>query len=99
MSMQLELLLATSSPASPTLSDIIHGNCCRVKSSGKILMKLKPTGFLLNSNIVADVLNRGDCFVVDMAKGTLYATSATQAVTPLDSKLQYKVKIVEESGK
>lgn len=35
-------------------------------------MKLKPTQFILNSTLVCDVLNRGDCFVCDIEQGTLY---------------------------
>ena len=92
--MQLELLPSTSNSPAPILRDVIAGNVVQLLHNKKIVMKLKPTGFLLNSNIVADILNRGDCFIVDMAKGTLYIVSGELVVTSLNTKLQYSVKEV-----
>ena len=55
--------------------------------SKKILMRVKPTGFLLNSNIVADVMSRGDVFVVDLAKGTVYAVEGGRKLEQINSEL------------
>lgn len=71
------------------LNDISHGNCAEIAHNHKIIMRVKPTGFLLNSNVIGDVLNRGDCLVVDMAKGTLYVMKLSTEVIPLKSKLTY----------
>ena len=32
----------------------------------RLFIKVKPTGFLLNSNLIADVLNRNDCLCVSL---------------------------------
>ena len=95
MTMQLELIDPIT-PTVTTLVDILPGNCARMRHSGKILRKVKITGFLLNSTIVADVLNRGDCFVLDMAKGTLYAVSNSLECTAVSGKFQYSIKQLED---
>ena len=91
MSLQLELI---PSPAQHDIliKDISAGNIVRLTGNKKIVMKLKLTGFLLNSNIVADVLARGDCFIVDMHKGTTYVVHGDLACTPLTGKLHYSIK-------
>lgn len=53
------------------LKNLPHGNV--FLHNGSYRMKLKPTGFLLNSTLVGDVLNRADCFVCDVERGTVYA--------------------------
>lgn len=62
------------------LKDLPHGEV--FVFNGSYRMKLKPTQFMLNSSLVADVLNRADCFVCDIEKGTLYVMLGS---TPLDS--------------
>lgn len=91
MATQLELInLDLDDPI--VLSDIVPGNLCKIIATGKIVMRVKVTGFLLNSNIVADVLNRGDVFVVDVSKGTLYATVGDTPVSHVyNTKLQYSL--------
>ena len=54
-----------------------------------VIMKIKPTGFLLNSNIVADVSQRGDCFVCNLSNGTVYAVEADKLVTAINSELNW----------
>jgi len=90
--MQLDLIPTEPEAAPLTLRDISHGIPVKLVSSSKIVMKVKPTGFLLNSSIVSDVLNRGDCFIVDLAKGTLYAVQSDRPVTKLNkAKLHYTI--------
>jgi hypothetical protein len=72
-----------------TLRDIIAGNCCQVIGSGTVIMKLKPTGFLLNSSVVVDVVNRNDYLVADIKKGTVYSMKGTVPVRRLISKMLY----------
>lgn len=62
------------------LKDLPYGEVFTFNDSYR--MKLKPTQFILNSNLVADVLNRADCFVCDIEKGTLFIMKGS---TPLDS--------------
>lgn len=84
-----QLQLNLDAPAPLTVSDILPGNVIQTISGKAILMRVKVTGFLLNSNIVADVLNRGDCFVVNLEKGTLYVIAGDTEVTKLVSQLTY----------
>lgn len=91
MALQLELL--PTSPDNPILlKDIMSGTIAQIVGNKKIVMRIKPTGFLLNSNIIGDVINRGDVLIVDMAKGTLYCVHGDITVIPLSGKLQYRVK-------
>ena len=39
---------------------------------GPIYIRVKPTGFLLNSEVIGDILNRGDIVTVNLTKNTLY---------------------------
>jgi len=82
---QIELPLAA--PTKLTIADILSGNVVRVKTSGAIVMKIKVTGFLLNSTVIGDILNRGDSLVVDLKKGTLYAMQHDREVERLVSKV------------
>ena len=85
---QQELLVIDKAP---TLRTISFGNVFSYK--GKSLMRVKPTQFLLNSTLVADVLNRGDCFVVDMELGTLYIIPGDKT----EVKLQDATLLIKES--
>lgn len=55
----------------------------------KLLMRVKPTGFLLNSTVIGDVITRGDALVLDLAKGTMYAVSGATLVQPIISELTW----------
>jgi len=63
------------------LKDLPHGEV--FVFNGSYRMKLKPTQFLLNSSLVSDVLNRADCFVCDIEKGTLYIMQGTSVLENL----------------
>ena len=69
------------------LSAVPFGSPVYVPKTKKFIMKLKPTGFLLNSTIVSDVLARGDCFVCDLKEGTVYAKEGKTEVLPIKSEL------------
>lgn len=58
--------------------------------NGNLVMRVKPTGFLLNSSVVADVLTRNDCFVVNLVKGTVYAIQGDATVKPIDAVIKVK---------
>lgn len=57
------------------------------KKAGKLLMRVKPTQFLLNSTLVADVLNRGDAFVINVETGTLYIMQGDEEIAFVDATL------------
>jgi hypothetical protein len=82
---QLPLLLTEEKKAKPTISSMPYGEA--FKSKGKLLMRVKPTQFLLNSTIVADVLNRGDAFVVNIETGTLYITKGNNEAVLWDVEM------------
>jgi hypothetical protein len=82
---QLPLLPTEEKKAKPTISDMPYGEAFR--SKGKLLMRVKPTQFLLNSTIVSDVLNRGDAFVVNIETGTLYITKGSNEATLWDVRI------------
>ena len=84
---QLELPINATVPV--TIADILSGNVARVKSGGAIVMKVKVTGFLLNSTLIADVLNRGDSIVLNLEKGTLYAMEGSREVEHLVTMLRF----------
>jgi hypothetical protein len=63
-----------------------------LKHEGKYLMKLKPTQWLLNSNLVGDVLNRADCFVCNLESGTLYIMSGEREVEFIEATMHISEK-------
>ena len=71
---QTQLLILSDAP---TIRSVPFGSWFSYK--GKILMRVKPVQFLLNSTLVTDVINRGDCFVVDMETGNLYVTDGSKS--------------------
>lgn len=55
---------------------ISFGKCFLRKN--KLLMRVKPIGFLLNSSLITDVINRGGVFVVDLETGVLSALNGEE---------------------
>lgn len=82
LNLQQELLKID---CSPTLRDAPYGEI--IKHNDKYLMKLKPTQWLLNSNLVSDVLNRADCFVCNIETGTLYIVEGNKSVKFVDATM------------
>lgn len=104
MAIQLELLEHPSLTAALTLENVAAGTVVRdlEAKDKRLIMKVAATGFLLNSSVVADVINRHDCLVVNLETGRVYATKGTRRVLAMDCKLQYfptpvKVSIRKES--
>lgn len=86
MSTQLSLDIITRTYA----SDIKFHNCFTFKN--EIFMRVKPTGFLLNSSLIGDVINRGDIFVVNLSKGTVRAFQGDIEVQECDVQISGQVK-------
>lgn len=84
---QLSLPLETL-PPKPTALTQPYG--LPFTHNGNLVMRVKPTGFLLNSSIVADVLTRNDCFVVNLVKGTVYVIQGDATVKPVDAVIKVR---------
>lgn len=82
LNLQTELLKIEDKPI---LRNAPYGEILKVE--GKYLMKLKPTQWLLNSNLVSDVLNRADCFVCNIETGTLYIMNGDKEVSYVDATM------------
>jgi len=82
---QRSLILATK----VKISSVPVGIVAKDEATGMILLRVKPTQFILNSNIVVDVLTRGDVFVVNMSKGTLFVMRGDRLVTPIVGELNW----------
>lgn len=91
MAIQLELIDSPVSPATITLEQLPAGTVVRdlEAKDKRLIMKVAATGFLLNSSVVTDVINRHDCLVVNLENGRVYATKGTRKVLPMECKLQY----------
>jgi hypothetical protein len=78
---------STLLPSLVTINIVAVGKPVWDIKAKRMIMKVKPTGFLLNSNIVADVSQRGDCFVCALKEGTVYAVTADRQVQEVNSEL------------
>jgi len=77
-------------PSLVQLINVPHGQPVRTSDgSNKLLMRVKPVNFLLNSDLINDCINRGKVFVVDLAKGTLYITEGDKQVQLIESQLTW----------
>lgn len=90
--MQLEFV-SLSSPTVLRANSMVAGSVYQHK--GNIVMRVKPTRFILNSTVISDVMNRGDVFVVNLAKGTFYAVHGDDEIVPVN----YKMHIQSQSHK
>jgi hypothetical protein len=77
-----------------TLNNLDFGT--PVSIYGNICIRVKPVNFLLNSTLITDVINRGDVFIVNLTKGTMYTAEGKRKYTPLISKLMVKKHIHDE---
>lgn len=90
--MQIELDFPTATPHK-LLKDIPHGTAFRLVRPPKLaeaLIKVKPVNFLCNSTILSDVFARGDCVVVNLAKGTVYISKGTTEIVLVDASVKIK---------
>ena len=58
-------------------------------ADGKIIMRLKPVNFLLNSTLIVDIINRGKVLVADLEKGTVYVTEGDKLVQLIEANLTW----------
>ena len=70
-----------------TISQVPVGQPVYAVKAKRIIMKVKPTGCLLNSTIVADVSQRGGCLVCAPETGTVYAVEGSTEVQRISSEL------------
>jgi hypothetical protein len=66
------------------LKDAPYGIPLRRKKDGSTIMRLKPTGFLLNSTLVVDALNHEKCFISNLSTGTMFVIEGSEQVTTLE---------------
>lgn len=52
-----------------------------------VFMRLKPTGFILNSSVICDIINRNDIIIVDLKQGTMYAIKGSEEVEMIEAEL------------
>lgn len=62
----------------PTLATIPSGEI--FDYGGRVYMKVHPTQSMFHSKMVTDVINRGDCFVVNLQTGTLTILQGNSSV-------------------
>ncbi len=55
-----------------------------------VFMRVKPTGYMLNSNLVVDCINRNKIFVVNMETGTFYTVKGEEEVEPTKLRITCK---------
>lgn len=72
-----------------TIREVTKGTVVRRNDNSKLLMRVKPTGFLLGSNIVGDIINRSDAFVIDIEAGTLYSIPGDTSVRQVLCELKW----------
>lgn len=85
MKTQLEFIKSSKVPAAS-----INFHCCFLKED-KLYMRVKPIGFILTSNLLNDVINRGDIFVVDLTTGNMRAYQGCIDVEPVDIIISIKL--------
>ena len=54
-----------------TLFRTIAGKTGRLSDS--FFLRVKPTGFILNSNVIADIMSRGDILVYNLSSDCIHA--------------------------
>ena len=68
-----------SKPTTVQIKDAPYGVPFK-RNCGTTMMRLKPTSFILNSNLVTEVLNRGDVFCSNLITGTLYVLKGIEEI-------------------
>lgn len=84
----MEIIKPTKTQKSVLLiKDAPYGLALKRNKDKTTILKTKPTSFLLNSNLVTEVLNRSDVFIVNLVTGTLFAIDGTEEVEVLNAKI------------
>lgn len=85
---QLNIELEKHSATKYKAASIEVGECFNCFNKMHDYMRVKPTGFLLNSNVITDVLVRGDVLAVNLYTGVLRVFRGDEIVNPV--KLGYR---------
>ena len=84
---QSNIVGATTVPARTIASGDLF-----LSAANMIFMRVKPTGYILNSTLICDKLNSGFIAAVNVEKGTLYFIQADEEVEPLTATLEWSRK-------
>ena len=68
--------------------DIAMGECFQYR--GEIWMRAAPAGFIDNSRVMSKVIERGDCFAVNLRTGSFTAWHSDALVAPMKVLLDIK---------
>lgn len=79
--MQLELF----QPKKAKIASNTRVGDCFIRNN-EVLMRVKPTHYLLNSTLINDCINANKIFVVNIHKGTLWCIPGSETVTPVEVK-------------
>lgn len=52
-----------------------------------VFIKVYPNGCLTNSKILSDIMNRGDCLLVNLRTGNLFYANGNIPIEALETKL------------
>lgn len=85
---QLEIEFETETCMTYALNKLDFGTLFRKLGHSETYMRIKPVGFLNNSNILSDIFARGDCIVVCMNKGTVFPMKGNLEVIKLTGNLK-----------
>lgn len=85
----MNIIPAKSELKTKRIKDLRHGTCFYKKGDySRLLMKVKPVNYLLNSTLITDKIVYGDCMVVALASGTVYFTDGTCEVDVRETTLE-----------
>ena len=62
------------------VKDINAGQCFRRNNYTGICMRLKPTSYILNSNLVADSMSAGKALIANIETGTCFFIDGSELV-------------------
>ncbi len=79
-----------STPTEFTAADVGFGRIFKDLLSKRILIRVKPTGFLLNSSVIGDIINRNDVLVFSPKHGTLYSIPGDRPIEMLEATLNVR---------
>jgi len=87
----MQLKIFDTDPATVTASQICPGQC--FLHNDQIFMRVKPTGFLLNSTLINDLINRNEILRVNVQTGVMFITAGDTPVIPMDATVTVKRKV------
>lgn len=90
MTFQLDLPLQEESQSKAKQACQIRVGDCFLRNN-EILMRIKPTHWMLNSNLIVDAINNNKVFVSSIFKGTFWAIPGSDLVIPVDVKAKIQL--------